>query len=183
MFLRLEKDFVSYTPRRRENLHENLNNLRRELIPEKLELTIRKEVWDGASAWYSFHSSSNTAFFLTSCCLPDTPHFWSTLVHWTLDADAMGPSLHSKRHICFFFFNLQLCDFAKRSQNSFYVYNDIEHFKDEPHVVRILSEEDIHVTEEIYKRALFTLPSYRSIKHLLGFEIKSHLAHMTCLPS
>jgi len=38
----------------------------------------------------------------------------------------------------------------------FYVYNDIEHFKDEPQHVQITSEEDIHVTEEVYKRPLFS---------------------------
>ncbi|XP_041920738.1 phosphatase domain containing paladin 1b isoform X2 [Alosa sapidissima] len=97
VFLHWEKDFVSYTPRRKENLHENLHDLKGELTPEQLELTIRKE----------------------------------------------------------------LCDFAKLNKNMFYVYNDIEHFKDEPHIVSIRSEEDIHVTEEIYKTALFTLPSYR----------------------
>lgn len=55
----------------------------------------------------------------------------------------------------------QLCDFAKLSENIFYVYNDTETFKDEPQHVRIVSEEDIHVTEEIYKRPQFNLPSYR----------------------
>lgn len=60
VFLRLEKDFMSYTPRRKENLHENLNNLRRELIPEKLELAIRKEVWDSTLALHSFISSNST---------------------------------------------------------------------------------------------------------------------------
>ncbi|XP_012693634.2 phosphatase domain containing paladin 1b [Clupea harengus] len=105
VFVRGEQDFVSYTPRRKENLHENLHDLR-ELTPEHLELTIRRE----------------------------------------------------------------LCDFAKLSQNAFYVYNDIEHFKDEPHIVSILSEEDIHVTEEIYKRALFTLPSYRYYRLPLPME-------------
>ncbi len=56
---------------------------------------------------------------------------------------------------------LQLCDFAKLSENMFYVYNDIEHFKDEPQQVQILSEEDIHVTEEVYKRPLFCQPLHR----------------------
>lgn len=49
VFLRLEGDFVSYTPRGKENLHENLQCLQRGLRAESLELAIRKEVrWDGS---------------------------------------------------------------------------------------------------------------------------------------
>ncbi|XP_030628566.1 phosphatase domain containing paladin 1b [Chanos chanos] len=106
VFLRLEKDFIPYTPRRRENLHENLHDLDKEVTTEQLELTIRKE----------------------------------------------------------------LCDFAKLSENKFYVYNDIEHFKNEPQSVSILSEEDIFVTEEVYKRPLFTMPSYRYYRIPLPME-------------
>ena len=58
-------------------------------------------------------------------------------------------------------FALQLHDFAKLSENIFYVYNDIEFFKDEPQKMRITCEEDIHVTEEVYKRPMFTMPAYR----------------------
>ncbi|NXO59125.1 PALD protein, partial [Aramus guarauna] len=48
VFLRLEGDFVSYTPRGKENLHENLQRLQRGLRAESLELAIRKEVgWAG----------------------------------------------------------------------------------------------------------------------------------------
>nr|XP_009674545.1 PREDICTED: LOW QUALITY PROTEIN: paladin [Struthio camelus australis] len=54
-----------------------------------------------------------------------------------------------------------LHDFAQLSESTYYVYNDIEHFKDEPHAVRIHCEEDIHVTEEVYRRPVFLLPSYR----------------------
>ncbi|KAG8435133.1 hypothetical protein GDO86_013182 [Hymenochirus boettgeri] len=97
LFLRLEDDFVPYTPRRKENLHENLNNLEKGLRAENLELAIRKE-------------------------------------------------LH---------------DFAQLSGNSYYVYNDIEHFKDEPRSIKIQCEEDIHVTEEVYNRPVFLLPAYR----------------------
>ncbi|KTF87459.1 hypothetical protein cypCar_00010513 [Cyprinus carpio] len=68
VFFRSDGDFIPYTPRGRENLHENLHDLDRELSAEQIELSIRKE----------------------------------------------------------------LCDFAKLSENMFYVYNDIEHFKDEP---------------------------------------------------
>uniref|UniRef100_A0A8C2Q445 Paladin n=1 Tax=Cyprinus carpio TaxID=7962 RepID=A0A8C2Q445_CYPCA len=97
VFLRLDGDFLPYTPRRKENLHENLHDLGPHACSESLELTIRKE----------------------------------------------------------------LQDFAKLNDNVFYVYNDIEHFKGEPQKISISCEEDIHVTEEVYKRPRFTLPSYR----------------------
>uniref|UniRef100_A0A8C1QF30 Phosphatase domain containing paladin 1a n=1 Tax=Cyprinus carpio TaxID=7962 RepID=A0A8C1QF30_CYPCA len=97
VFLRLDGDFLPYTPRRKENLHENLHDLGRHACSESLELTIRKE----------------------------------------------------------------LQDFAKLNDNVFYVYNDIEHFKGEPQKISISCEEDMHVTEEVYKRPRFTLPSYR----------------------
>ncbi|XP_073541835.1 paladin isoform X1 [Phyllobates terribilis] len=97
VFLRLESDFVPYTPRRKENLHENLHNLEKGLKVENLELSIRKELYD----------------------------------------------------------------FAQLSGNSYFVYNDVEHFKDEPHSVKVECEEDIHVTEEVYNRPVFLLPSYR----------------------
>jgi hypothetical protein len=44
VFLHLEENFVPYTPRRKENLHENLHGLDKEGMVENLELTIRKEV-------------------------------------------------------------------------------------------------------------------------------------------
>uniref|UniRef100_A0A674MWU7 Phosphatase domain containing paladin 1a n=1 Tax=Takifugu rubripes TaxID=31033 RepID=A0A674MWU7_TAKRU len=97
LFLHKDGDFVPYTPRRKENLHENLHGLQKEELREGLELTIRKE-------------------------------------------------LH---------------DFAKLNENIFYVYNDIEYFKDEPQTISIACEEDIHVTEEVYKRPMFTMPAYR----------------------
>ncbi|XP_069011490.1 paladin isoform X1 [Embiotoca jacksoni] len=97
VFLHKDDDFVPYTPRRKENLHENLHGLEKEEMAESLELTIRKE-------------------------------------------------LH---------------DFAKLNENVFYVYNDIEYFKDEPQKICITCEEDIHVTEEVYKRPMFTMPTYR----------------------
>ncbi|XP_058236639.1 phosphatase domain containing paladin 1b isoform X1 [Hemibagrus wyckioides] len=97
VFLHVDKDFIPYTPRKKDNLHENLKDLRSVAKAEQLELSIRKE----------------------------------------------------------------LCDFAKLCENIFYVYNDIENFKDEPQQVKIVSEEDIHVTEEVYKRPQFSLPSYR----------------------
>ncbi|XP_020638778.3 paladin isoform X1 [Pogona vitticeps] len=97
LFLRMDNDFLPYTPRGKENLHENLHNLQKDVKVETLELSIRKEIHD----------------------------------------------------------------FAQLRENTYYVYNDIEHFKDEPHSVSIHCEEDIHVTEEVYKRPVFLLPSYR----------------------
>lgn len=44
VFLHKDNDFLPYTPRRRENLHENLHGLEKEELVERLELTIRKEV-------------------------------------------------------------------------------------------------------------------------------------------
>ncbi|XP_029383835.1 paladin isoform X2 [Echeneis naucrates] len=106
VFLHKEDDFVPYTPRRKENLHENLHGLDKEMLVESLELTIRKE-------------------------------------------------LH---------------DFAKLNENIFYVYNDIEYFKDEPQKISITCEEDIHVTEEVYKRPMFTMPAYRYYRLPLPVE-------------
>lgn len=106
VFLHKDGDFVPYTPRRKENLHENLHSLEKEEMVESLELTIRKE-------------------------------------------------LH---------------DFAKLNENLFYVYNDIEFFKDEPQKISIVCEEDIHVTEEVYKRPMFTMPNYRYYRLPLPME-------------
>ncbi|XP_077595106.1 paladin isoform X2 [Stigmatopora nigra] len=96
VFLHKGDDFVPYTPRRKENLHENLHGLEKEGPVEVLELTVRKELYD----------------------------------------------------------------FAKLNENIYYVYNDIEYLKDEPQKMVITCEEDIHVTEEVYKRPVFTLPAY-----------------------
>ncbi|XP_035002189.2 paladin isoform X2 [Hippoglossus stenolepis] len=106
VFLHKDDDFVPYTPRRKENLHENLHGLKKEVLVESLELTVRKE-------------------------------------------------LH---------------DFAKLNENIFYVYNDIEFFKDEPQKISITCEEDIHVTEEVYKRPMFTMPAYRYYRLPLPME-------------
>ncbi|KAL0964753.1 hypothetical protein UPYG_G00328420 [Umbra pygmaea] len=106
VFLHVQENFVPYTPRKKENLHENLHSLDKEETVENLELTIRRE-------------------------------------------------LH---------------DFAKLNENMFYVYNDIEHFKDEPQKVTITCEEDIQVTEEVYKRPLFTMPLYRYYRLPLQME-------------
>ncbi|KAM7370697.1 hypothetical protein PAMP_010223 [Pampus punctatissimus] len=106
VFLHKDDNFVPYTPRRKENLHENLHGLEKEELVESLELTIRKE-------------------------------------------------LH---------------DFAKLNENVFYVYSDIEYFKDEPQKITITCEEDIHVTEEVYKRPMFTMPAYRYYRLPLPVE-------------
>lgn len=106
VFLHKDDNFMPYTPRRKENLHENLHGLESEELVESLELTIRKE-------------------------------------------------LH---------------DFAKLNENIFSVYNDIEYFKDEPQKITITCEEDIHVTEEVYKRPMFTMPAYRYYRLPLPME-------------
>ncbi|RXM34273.1 Paladin [Acipenser ruthenus] len=106
VFLHLENDFLPYTPRRKENLHENLHGLGKDVKVENLELTIRKELYD----------------------------------------------------------------FAQLNENVYYLYNDIEHFKNEPQHITISCEEDIHVTEEVYKRPVFTMPSYRYYRLPLPME-------------
>ncbi|NXO77268.1 PALD protein, partial [Sitta europaea] len=97
VFLRLEGDFVSYTPRSKENLHENLQRLQRGVRAESLELAIRKEIRD----------------------------------------------------------------FAQLSESLYYVYHDVERLRDEPHAVRVHSDEDVQVTDEVYRRPVFLQPSYR----------------------
>ncbi|XP_038639202.1 paladin-like [Scyliorhinus canicula] len=97
VFLRVDNDFIPYTPRSKDNLHENLHDLGKGVKVEKLELTIRKELYN----------------------------------------------------------------FAQLNENINHVYNDIEHFKGEPRTIYICSEEDIHVTEEVYRRPIFTKPSCR----------------------
>ncbi|NXO24106.1 PALD protein, partial [Cisticola juncidis] len=97
VFLRLEGDFVSYTPRGKENLHENLQCLQRGVQAESLELAIHKEIRD----------------------------------------------------------------FAQLSEGLYYVYNDLERLQDEPHAVRVQGDEDIQVTDEVYRRPVFLQPSYR----------------------
>ncbi|XP_017728627.1 PREDICTED: paladin isoform X2 [Rhinopithecus bieti] len=97
LFLRADEDFVSYTPRDKQNLHENLQGLGPGIRVESLELAIRKEIHD----------------------------------------------------------------FAQLSENTYHVYHNIEDLRGEPHAVAILGEDDVHVTEEVYKRPLFLQPTYR----------------------
>lgn len=50
VFLHKGDDFVPYTPRRKQNLHENLHGLEKEELVESLELTVRKEVMKSENA-------------------------------------------------------------------------------------------------------------------------------------
>ncbi|OWK07978.1 PALD1 [Cervus elaphus hippelaphus] len=104
LFLRAAEDFVSYTPRDKQNLHENLQGLGPGVPAERLELAIRKEIHD----------------------------------------------------------------FAQLSENKYYVYHNTEDLRGEPHAVAIRGEDDVHVTEEVFKRPLFLQPSYRYWPGLRG---------------
>lgn len=97
LFLRAGEDFVPYTPRDKQNLHENLQGLGPGIQAESLELAIRKEIHD----------------------------------------------------------------FAQLSENTYHVYHNIEDLLGEPHAVAIRGEDDVHVTEEVFKRPLFLQPTYR----------------------
>ena len=145
VFLHKEDNFVPYTPRRKENLHENLHGLEKEELVESLELTIRKEVTTySASAWvFSFGNKT----------------VYSSIKNSPLSIP------------------LQLHDFSQLNENIFYVYNDIEYFKDEPQKISIMSEEDIHVTEEVYKRPMFTMPTYRLFTLFLYWPLAPPLEH------
>lgn len=41
------------------------------------------------------------------------------------------------------------------------MYHNTEDLRGEPHTVAIRGEDDVHVTEEVYKRPLFLQPTYR----------------------
>ena len=71
VFIRSGSDFVPYTPRRKENLHENLSGLEKGLTVEALELTIRKEVG-------SVHFHVNSFWTVTKNLFRDilTPDFY-----------------------------------------------------------------------------------------------------------
>uniref|UniRef100_A0A8C2RG24 Paladin n=1 Tax=Capra hircus TaxID=9925 RepID=A0A8C2RG24_CAPHI len=97
LFLQAAEDFVPYTPRDKQSLHENLQGLGPGVPAERLELAIRKEIHD----------------------------------------------------------------FAQLSENKYYVYHNTEDLRGEPHAVAIRGEDDVHVTEEVFKRPLFLQPSYR----------------------
>ncbi|XP_055475123.1 paladin [Psammomys obesus] len=97
LFLRAEEDFVSYTPRDKESLHENLRGPGPGVKAESLELAIRKEIHD----------------------------------------------------------------FAQLRENVYHVYHNTDDLRGEPHTVAIRGEDDVHVTEEVFKRPLFLQPTYR----------------------
>ncbi|XP_053438729.1 paladin isoform X2 [Nycticebus coucang] len=97
LFLRANEDFVSYTPRDKQSLHENLRGLGPGVQAESLELAIRKEIHD----------------------------------------------------------------FAQLSENTYHVYHNTEHLRGEPRAVPIRGEDDVHVTEEVFRRPLFLQPTYR----------------------
>lgn len=97
LFLRAKEDFVSYTPRDKESLHENLRDPGPGVKAENLELAIRKEIHD----------------------------------------------------------------FAQLRENVYHVYHNTEDLRGEPHTVAIRGEDDVHVTEEVFKRPLFLQPTYR----------------------
>uniref|UniRef100_A0A8D2DN05 Paladin n=1 Tax=Sciurus vulgaris TaxID=55149 RepID=A0A8D2DN05_SCIVU len=97
LFLRAGEDFVSYTPRDKRNLHENLQGLGPGSPVERLELAIRKEIHD----------------------------------------------------------------FAQLSENVYHVYHSTEELRGQPLAVAVRGEDDVHVTEEVYRRPLFLQPAYR----------------------
>ncbi|XP_066206291.1 paladin isoform X3 [Saccopteryx leptura] len=99
LFLRADEDFVPYTPRDKQSLHENLQGFGPGVRAESLELAIRKEIHD----------------------------------------------------------------FAQLSGNTYYVYHNIEDLRGEPHAVAIRGEDDVHVTEGVYKQPLFLQPTYRAV--------------------
>ncbi|XP_031203493.1 paladin isoform X3 [Mastomys coucha] len=63
VFLRAEEDFVSYTPRDKENLHENLRDPGPGVKAENLELAIRKEIHDFAqlreNVYHVYHNTED----------------------------------------------------------------------------------------------------------------------------
>lgn len=56
---------------------------------------------------------------------------------------------------------MQIHDFAQLSENMYHVYHNVEDLRGEPHAVAIRGEDDVHVTEGVYKRPLFLQPTYR----------------------
>ncbi|XP_007938910.1 paladin [Orycteropus afer afer] len=97
LFLRVGEDFMPYSPRDKQNLHDNLQGLGPGVRADSLEVAIRKEIHD----------------------------------------------------------------FAQLSENTYHVYHNTEDLRGEPHTVAIRGEDDVHVTEEVYKRPLFLQPAYR----------------------
>lgn len=77
VFLHKDDNFLPYTPRRKENLHENLHGLEKEALVESLELTIRKEVMN------MYLLSTYRVFLHKTEPLnpPPPPHFPSSFLH------------------------------------------------------------------------------------------------------
>ncbi|XP_007167791.2 paladin isoform X2 [Balaenoptera acutorostrata] len=63
LFLRADEDFVPYTPRDKQSLHENLQGLGPGVQVERLELAIRKEIHDFAqlseNKYYVYHNTED----------------------------------------------------------------------------------------------------------------------------
>ena len=57
--------------------------------------------------------------------------------------------------------SMQIHDFAQLSENMYHVYHSTEDLRGEPHAVAIRGEDDVHVTEGVYKRPRFLQPTYR----------------------
>ncbi|XP_058399242.1 paladin [Diceros bicornis minor] len=55
----------------------------------------------------------------------------------------------------------EIRDFAQLSENTYHVYHNTEDLREEPHAVAIWGEDDVHVTQEVYRRPLFLQPTYR----------------------
>ncbi|XP_023365374.1 paladin [Otolemur garnettii] len=118
LFLRADEDFVSYTPRDKQSLHENLQGLGPGVQAESLELAIRKEIHD----------------------------------------------------------------FAQLSENTYHVYHNTEHLRGEPRAVPVRGEDDVHVTEEVFRRPLFLWPTYRYHRAILWTWLLCWLYHRLPLP-
>ena len=67
-----------------------------------------------------------------------------------------SPILPSQSRALIIASHLQLIDLAAfKDDQKFYFYDDIEHFKDQPHMYHVAYEDDLAVTEEIYSRLTF----------------------------
>ncbi|ELW70944.1 Paladin [Tupaia chinensis] len=135
LFLRADEDFVSYTPRDKQNLQENLHSPGSGVQADSLELAIRKEIHDFAqlseNTYYVYHNTED---------LREEPRVVAV----------RGED------------DVHIHDFAQLSENTYYVYHNTEDLREEPRVVAVRGEDDVHVTEEVYKRPLFLQPAYRS---------------------
>lgn len=62
------------------------------------------------------------------------------------------------------------------------MYHNTEDLRGEPHTVTIRGEDDVHVTEEVYKRPLFLQPTYRypELMSSLGWLASCYLSFPIC---